>query len=309
MNEIDFNNKLLDLMESAMEIDEVSESEIIVEEFSLAAAVALAAAGAYLAPAGAFGGVLGAMVPNRLKSAVKSLAAKKPSAAKQMAVFFHTVVKDNKELAQRIQTAAASGKKDPNLMLLLQKEAKDKGVDFSEINKNFQDFMSDLDKQVAKDKVCRLCGGKGTVQSCDPTENDPYTPTYCGGKDPEDIKCSGCNGTGNNPSYDSVSAKNQQVAESYPMAPCTQDSDQTTISYNQTKKLGDATVSIHATAKDIEELNKVMQMAGLDTKFSGQAADPQAPGSTDCADCNAPQQLSELPTPLMMKIASKLTQG
>jgi hypothetical protein len=50
--------------------------------------------------------------------------------------------------------------------------------------------------------------------------------------------------------------------ESYPMG---MDADNNTnVSFNQTKKIGDATLNIHATAKDMAELQKVLQMAGLD---------------------------------------------
>ena len=52
------------------------------------------------------------------------------------------------------------------------------------------------------------------------------------------------------------------VNESYPMG---MDADNNTnVSFNQTKKIGDATLNIHAQAKDMEELQKVLQMAGLD---------------------------------------------
>lgn len=50
--------------------------------------------------------------------------------------------------------------------------------------------------------------------------------------------------------------------ESYPMG---MDPDNNTnVSFNQTKKIGDATLNIHAEAPDMEELRKVLQMAGLD---------------------------------------------
>lgn len=49
--------------------------------------------------------------------------------------------------------------------------------------------------------------------------------------------------------------------ESYPMG---MDADNNTnVSFNQTKKIGDATLNIHAQAKDMAELQKVLQMAGL----------------------------------------------
>ena len=52
------------------------------------------------------------------------------------------------------------------------------------------------------------------------------------------------------------------MTESYPMG---MDADNNTnVSFNQSKKIGDATLNIHATAKDMEELQKVLQMAGLD---------------------------------------------
>ena len=54
------------------------------------------------------------------------------------------------------------------------------------------------------------------------------------------------------------------LKESYPMAPYGEPDDTTNVSFNQTKKIGDATINIHATAKDMAELQKVLQMAGLD---------------------------------------------
>ena len=54
------------------------------------------------------------------------------------------------------------------------------------------------------------------------------------------------------------------LKESYPMAPYGEPDDETNVSFNQTKKIGDATLNIHATAKDMAELQKVLQMAGLD---------------------------------------------
>ena len=51
------------------------------------------------------------------------------------------------------------------------------------------------------------------------------------------------------------------LKESYPMG---MDADNnTTVSFNQSKKIGDTTININAQAKDIAELQKVLQMAGL----------------------------------------------
>ena len=56
--------------------------------------------------------------------------------------------------------------------------------------------------------------------------------------------------------------ENQQIDESYPMG---MDADNNTnINFNQTKKMGDATLNINVQAKDMAELQKVLQMAGLD---------------------------------------------
>jgi hypothetical protein len=59
-----------------------------------------------------------------------------------------------------------------------------------------------------------------------------------------------------------AASKYAKMNESYPMG---MDPDNNTnVSFNQTKKIGDATLNIHATAKDMAELQKVLQMAGLD---------------------------------------------
>jgi hypothetical protein len=72
--------------------------------------------------------------------------------------------------------------------------------------------------------------------------------------------CPDCGGTGK--------PKKDKVDESYPMG---MDPDNNTnVSFNQTKKIGDATLNIHAQAKDMAELQKVLQMAGLDPEGAEQ---------------------------------------
>lgn len=68
--------------------------------------------------------------------------------------------------------------------------------------------------------------------------------------------CPDCGGTGK--------PKKDKVDESYPMAPYGQDTDTTEVSYNVNKKIGDAHLNINARAKSMDELKKVLQMAGLD---------------------------------------------
>jgi hypothetical protein len=91
--------------------------------------------------------------------------------------------------------------------------------------------------------------------------------------------------------------------ESYPMAPYGEPEDSTDVNFSQTKNMGDATVTVSAHAKSMEELAQIMRLAGLEPKFSSQA---QSQHHEPCDATDSPELLSELPSPLMVKIASKL---
>lgn len=54
----------------------------------------------------------------------------------------------------------------------------------------------------------------------------------------------------------------------------------TTVSFNQSKQLGDATLNINASAKDMEELHRILKLAGIDYNSNG---DKQEPNMKDVA--------------------------
>lgn len=93
------------------------------------------------------------------------------------------------------------------------------------------------------------------------------------------------------------------LKESYPMAPYGGPEDSTNVNFSQTKNMGDATVTVSANAKSMEELAQIMRLAGLEPEFSSQA---QSQHHEPCDATDSPELLSELPSPLMVKIASKL---
>jgi hypothetical protein len=97
------------------------------------------------------------------------------------------------------------------------------------------------------DRDCGKCDGTGKVKKvAEASDCDETCPKSC----PD------CGGTGK--------PKKDKVDESYPMAPYGQDTDTTEVSYNVNKKIGDAHLNINARAKSMDELKKVLQMAGLD---------------------------------------------
>lgn len=99
--------------------------------------------------------------------------------------------------------------------------------------------------------------------------------------------------------------------ESYPMG---MDPDNNTnVSFNQTKKIGDATLNIHASAKDMAELQKVLQMAGLDPDGaekhmpepdSVQVVDVDPMPASPCGGSTDKQTLADM---LRAKLQQKLT--
>ena len=78
----------------------------------------------------------------------------------------------------------------------------------------------------------------------------------------------------------------EDVNESYPygMAP-QQDQETETINYSKTKKVGDSTLTISANAKSLEELQELLQMAGLNPEKAEDYVDPYDKDSDDVCDC------------------------
>ena len=63
----------------------------------------------------------------------------------------------------------------------------------------------------------------------------------------------------------------------------------TNVSYNQTKRMGDATVTVSANAKDMEELHRVLKLAGIEVKGVANAE----PSVADAAVALAPNMPAE----------------
>ena len=61
--------------------------------------------------------------------------------------------------------------------------------------------------------------------------------------------------------------------------------ENTTVSFNQSKTIGDATLNINASAKDMEELHRILKLAGIDYNSNG---DKQEPSMKDVAVALAP---------------------
>jgi len=78
----------------------------------------------------------------------------------------------------------------------------------------------------------------------------------------------------------------EDVNESYPygMVP-QQDQETETINYSKTKKVGDSTLTISANAKSLEELQELLQMAGLNPEKAQDHVDPYDKDSDDVCDC------------------------
>lgn len=61
-------------------------------------------------------------------------------------------------------------------------------------------------------------------------------------------------------------------------------SEETNVSYSQTKRIGDATVSVNANAKSMEELHKVLALAGLEPSAADKYAEPDEPEAEPAAE-------------------------
>ena len=67
--------------------------------------------------------------------------------------------------------------------------------------------------------------------------------------------------------------------------------EDTNVSFNQTKRMGDASVTVSANAKDMEELHRVLKLAGIDVK----GAPESEPSVADAAVALAPHMPVEEP--------------
>jgi hypothetical protein len=59
----------------------------------------------------------------------------------------------------------------------------------------------------------------------------------------------------------------------------------TSISFNQSKHIGDASLNISASAKDMTELHRILKLAGIDYDNGEQAEEPSAPEAPADAPC------------------------
>ena len=81
--------------------------------------------------------------------------------------------------------------------------------------------------------------------------------------------------------------------ESYPMMGMPQEEqDSENVTYSKTKKQGDASVTISANAKSMEELHDVLRLAGITLPKSDKAEEPSDPMDKDgddvCDCCDEP---------------------
>jgi hypothetical protein len=71
--------------------------------------------------------------------------------------------------------------------------------------------------------------------------------------------------------------------------------DTTTVSFNQSKQIGDASLNINATAKDMEELHRILKLAGINYDSSGSMQDPNiqdiAPEETSDQSCGCDDEM------------------
>lgn len=79
------------------------------------------------------------------------------------------------------------------------------------------------------------------------------------------------------------------LMESYPMMGMPQeDQESENVTYSKTKRQGDASVTISANAKSMEELHDVLRLAGITLPKSDKAEEPNDPmdkDSDDVCDC------------------------
>ena len=166
------------------------------------------------------------------------------------------------------------------------KMAKDKDLMYQEIfNKKQGDTMSEMAKlrklaglAEADDKeTCKACGGKGhkpaaydmdrDCEKCDGTGKVKKVAEASDCDETCPMSCPDCGGTGK--------PKKDKVDESYPMAPYGESEDSTNVSFTQTKRMGDASVTVSANAKSMDELHRVLKLAGIDPHAADKHAEPE----------------------------------
>jgi hypothetical protein len=69
----------------------------------------------------------------------------------------------------------------------------------------------------------------------------------------------------------------------------------TTVSFNQSKQMGDATLNINASAKDMEELHRILKLAGIDYDSDGGKQEPSMQDVAVALAPHAPEAPAEEP--------------
>ena len=182
-------------------------------------------------------------------------------------------------------------------------------VKFGSINKSIPASQLRLVDELEEAAVCPQCGDPncncepGTCD-CEPVEesaldlselrqlaglseaDDSESCKACAGRGHKpaaggmDRDCEKCDGTGK--------VANEKVGESYATAPYG-DQEDTMVNYSKTKRMGDASVTVSANAKSMEELHQVLALAGLDPSAADKYAEPEEPCGCDDAEPEAEQ--------------------
>ena len=71
--------------------------------------------------------------------------------------------------------------------------------------------------------------------------------------------------------------------------------ENTTVSFNQSKTVGDATLNISASAKDMEELHRILKLAGIDYNAAGAKEEPSMKDVAVALAPHAPEEPAEEP--------------
>jgi len=71
--------------------------------------------------------------------------------------------------------------------------------------------------------------------------------------------------------------------------------ENTTISFNQSKTVGDATLNISASAKDMEELHRILKLAGIDYNAAGEKEEPNMKDVAVALAPHMPEEPAEEP--------------
>ena len=69
----------------------------------------------------------------------------------------------------------------------------------------------------------------------------------------------------------------------------------TTVSFNQSKQMGDATLNINASAKDMEELHRILKLAGINYGSNGDKQEPSMKDVASALKPHAPEVPAEEP--------------